>query len=715
MNAEEYVDPFLGVDEPGNCLCGPFLPHGLVRFGPDTLPPQSTSGYQSGHPVIGFSHTHVSGTGGGSRYGNILVTPFLGAPRLHGHAYEPSEENAAPGFYRVTLNPSGIVAELSATPRCGVHRYRFPSSSEGNLLIDAGAVIQTWHNKPGSLTGGCIGGFVEFVSDREVVGRGDFQGGWGHQYPYSVFFAACWDIPTRKSLVGNFQGLQAGQCAQGPHSKAVCHFAPGSEVNLVVGISFVSIAKARESVQREAHGRSFDQLHAKAQATWSEELSHLRVDGGSRRERTLFHTSHYRLRCMPGDLGVDDEFDRWISGRRHFNDYYALWDSVRNANSLLTLMDPSFHADSLNCLLDIAEHTGWLPDAWIAGHSAQIQGGSSADILFCEAASKGLEGVDYEKALAFMRKNNEEVSPDPWMHGRHLADYQKLGYVSTRVEMSCVSRHLEYAYQDWCIGSLAAHLGHAQIAETYFAGSQKVWNLWRDDLRCFAPRSVDGRWVEPFDPTYHIERRSFDPFFYEGNSRQWSINVQHDFEGLVRRHGGREQFVMHLDSMFSSGEFGLKETMMHAPYLYLYAGRPDLTARRVNEWLGVYDTGRRGLPDNEDMGCHSAFIILGSLGLYPLMGQSLYWLSPPVFPFAELRLGESGQTLRIERCGEEDGQCVEAAWLNGRPLERAWLTHEEIAHGAVLQFKMTKKDTAWGRKQLPTSPLGSASSLQIAK
>jgi len=641
--------------------------------------------------------------GGGSRYGNILVTPFLGPPRLQGQAWDRREESASPGFYHVVLEPAGIAVDLTVTARTGVHRYRFPASAAGNLSIDAGAVIQTWHRKPGTLTGGCTGGFVEFVSEHELVGRGDFRGGWGHQFPYSVHFAARWDVRPRERLVGNFQGLQAGIVAEGPLSRAVCHFAPGAEVHLAVGISFVNVAKARASLDREVGERTFDEVRNHAVSIWSAELSKLRVEGGSERERTLLHTSHYRLRCMPGDLGVDDEFGLWCSGKRQYNDLYALWDSVRNANSLLALLDPQFHRNVLNGVLDVAEHTGWLPDAWIAGHSAQIQGGSSADVLFCEAAAKGFDGIDYERALHFMRKNNEVESTDPWLHGRHLADYRDLGYLSSRIEMGCVSRHLEYSYQDWCIGSLSADLGHRDIASAYFEASRKLWNLWREDLRCFAPRRPDGNWVEPFDPAHHIERRSFDPYFYEGNSLQWSINTHHDFAGLVNRHGGHAGFVAHLNGLFDSGQISLKETMMHAPYLYLYAGRPDLASRRRGALLDVYQLARDGLPDNEDMGCHSAFLICGSLGIYPVMGQDIYWILPPRFPVGEMQLGDGG-TLRVECDRPCDESWVRQAWLNGRKINRAWVRHEEIRDGAVLQFKMGSSSAGWAESELPPSP-----------
>ena len=335
-----------------------------------------------------------------------------------------------------------------------------------------------------------------------------------------------------------------------------------------------------------------------------------------------------------------------------------------------------------------------------------IQGGSSADILFCEAALKGLEGIDYAKALKQMRKNNEEKSPDTRYYGRHLDDYHKLGYLSTNVR-GCVSRHLEYAYQDACIAALAAHLGQADVAATYRTSAQKVWNLWRGDKQAFCPRKPDGGWVEPFDPAFCFDPSWEDPHCYEGSCRQWSWNVQHDFAGLVARMGGPEAFIAQLDAFFESGQYHSKETMLHVPWLYHYAGRPDLSAKRAKWALETFfKPTRDGLSDNEDMGCQSAFYLWGSMGLYPIMGQDLYLVGTPRFERIEVALGEAGGTLVIETTGE--GDFIASAALNGRDLPRAWLRHGEIAGGAVLTLTRAARPTDWGLTRPPSFTMGSS-------
>lgn len=733
------VDPFHGTDGMGNCLVGPYLPFSLVRLGPDVCAPQPTSGYRSGRPIKCFSHTHVSGTGGGGRYGNIGVLPFCGVPRWPVGSLDPSDEEAACGSYAVTLNPGNIRCELTSTPRTGVHRYRFapeppapaesggqrtrhstydphrPASGPGpmaaNILLDVGAVIQVKSGDlkaPGVGTGASLSGFIEAISATELVGRGDFRGGWGHDFPYSVYFFARFEQVPEKIIVGNAAGAYPGVAADGAGCWAVAHFGSLREVVLRVGISYCSVARARASVERESAGRSFEEIRTAAGQTWEAALSAIRVEGGSPAQREIFYSLFSRLLCMPSDLGVDDEFSQWSSGVRHFTDFYALWDSVRNANSLLALIDPDLHVAMMNCLLDIADKRGWLPDCWIAGHSAKVQGGSSADVLLCESALKGFAGIDYARALRQMRKNNEQASPDPYLFGRYTDDYHALGYVSTRV-VNCVSRHLEYAYQDWCTHRLAKGLGQIETADRYLEQAKKVWNLWNQETGFFAPRRPDGTWVEPFDPDYHRPDSWNDPYFYEGNSWQWSWYVPADMAGLIRRLGGPEAFIARLDAFFDGGRYFSKETMQHVPWLYHYAGRPDRSADRCRQYMASdYATGRDGLIDNEDMGCQSAWYMGSAMGLYPIAGQDVYLLSAPVFERVEIALGQAGRRLVLEaRRAGNTGMYVQGARINGTALTRSWVRHAEIAAGATIELELGPVPGDWGTRpeDLPPSPL----------
>ncbi len=719
MNLVKHVDPFIGVDGGGNCLCGPYLPLSLVRVGPDVSGQHPTSGYSSGKPIIGFSNNHVSGTGGGGRYGNIRVVPWVSKPETGDIEYNVNDEYAEVGYYNVWLDPVDIRAELTSTQRTAFHRYSFPDSDNVGLTIDLGAIIQSDDNHGSAVS---IGGYFEAVGCNEIFGRADLRGGWGHDYPYSVYFylkseesflsvksikdgkfceeisaygkdlrvvLEYGDLVQRKSL------LSKGQVLRGAfEDEAVCGQVSGeteNQVNIRIGISYVSVANARASVERESIGKSFEEIRRDASNEWEEVLNKIKVFGGTDEDIKMFYTMFYRLYCMPSDLGVDDEMPIWESGVRHFTDYYCLWDSVRNANSLITLIDPELEADLLNCLLDVGDHIGWVPDAWIAFHGAHVQGGASADVLISEAAKKGIEGIDYEKAIDQMRKNNEVESPDPHLYGRYLPEYRDLGYVTTNT-LNCASRHIEYSYQDWCIANLAEILGQNDVKDRYIESSKKIWNLWRDDLKVFSPKKPDGEWAD-FDP-YKPTRKDFwnDPYYYEGVGVEWTLSAFHVMDVMIKKHGGTKAFDEFLDDYFEK-RYSWKEFNLHTPYLYHYVGKPEKSVDKVRELIREkYSPTRSGLPDNEDMGAQSSFWICSAIGLYPIMGQDLYFLATPFFEEIEIQLGTSGKVLKIFAPGAEgpNGKTkyIKSAKINGETIDSCFIKHSQIVDGGILEIEL---------------------------
>ena len=286
---------------------------------------------------------------------------------------------------------------------------------------------------------------------------------------------------------------------------------------------------------------------------------------------------------------------------------------------------------------------------------------------------KGVGGVDYAQALEYCRRNAEVPPPNPLIQGRYLENYHKLGYVSTDSLKSSVSRHLEYTYHDWCIAQLAAGLGQAELAGRLMGYAKRLWNLWRDQKQCFWPRRPDGSWIEEVNPDRPEDDSWNDPYSYEGSLAAWTMNPMHDFGGFIRRVGGPARFVEYLDSFFARCQFAVKETRMHIPHLYTYAGRPDRAAEVVHQTLAeAFGNRDNGLPDNEDMGCQSAYYICNSIGLYPIYGQCHYMLCPPLFDQVEMDCGLSGNTLTIlaDR-GNSQGKYILSATLNGRPLDRA--------------------------------------------
>ena len=700
----DLVDPFIGVDGPGNTLCGPYTPLGLVRLGPDCVPPHPTNGYNSDQALQGFSHTHVSGTGGEGRFGNVRLTPFVGEPTTEPPTFSRRNERSRVGLYQVCLEPGSIDVELTSSPRCGISRFQFPQGCDANVLIDASAVHK-FHPLRHAV---CLSSEIRWIGNQEFEGSGTFKGGWGHNHPYDIFFSGTVSQAPARTLVGSSETLCDGTKAEGVGARTVAHFTNTRLVELRIGVSFVSVKKAQDNLTLECQQKPFEAMLGEHAENWNTWFDRIKVEGGSEEQRSIFYTFLYRLLCMPTDLGTNDELTHWRSDVRHFSEFYTLWDSVRNANSLLMLFAPELQRDMLNCLLDIATQTGWLPDAWITGHSTKVQGGSSADILFNEARLKGITGIDYASALDFMRKNNEVEPDDPYSHGRYLRDYRDLGYVSTNA-INCVSRHLEYSYQDWCISSLARQLGHNDVAQQYIHSAKKLWNLWNPELAHFAPKDPDGQWAQPFDVNRTRPDSWNDPYFYEGKSRAWSFNAHHDFAGLVNRCGGPDAFAEKLDRFFAEKLRATKETFMHIPLLYHYAQRPDKSSSTLRNILAkAYSTARNGLPDNEDMGCHSAFYICGLMGLYPMMGQDWYFLTAPAFTRIEVSLGESSRKLIIEAPKASPAHLyIAAASLNGKALNKAWIQHHEISDGAHITFDLSTTPTTWGRDTQPPSPITS--------
>jgi len=385
---------------------------------------------------------------------------------------------------------------------------------------------------------------------------------------------------------------------------------------------------------------------------------------------------------MPTDMSADGQTT--AQGGPSFTDFICLWDSIRNANSLFHLIAPEFSADMMNSFLDNADQCGWLPDAHLAGLFAFQQSGCCAEILFSEAARKGVPGVDYHRALVACVRNAETPSPDPYYFGRYLDDYEELGYLSTRVQRSCVSRHIEYTYQDWCIARLAEHLGDGDTAARFDAKARRLWNLWRQDKGVFWPRHPDGSWADQPDADYMRPDSYNDPYAYESSLRHWSFNGLHDIEGLIQRHGGKAAFADYLDAFFQGHPHIEKETRMHIPHLYAFADRSERAAEEVRWSLeNRYANSADGIPDDEDMGCHSAYYICNSIGLYPIYGRTLYSVVPSLFEEATIHYGQTGKSLTLARNGT--GRAVKAIRLNGVERSGTLIEHWEIAQGGLLE------------------------------
>jgi predicted alpha-1,2-mannosidase len=471
-----------------------------------------------------------------------------------------------------------------------------------------------------------------------------------------------------------------------------------------MGVSFLSVDQARANVVRE----DFDTVRHQAEDAWEQVLSKIEVEGGTDAQRRIFYTALYRAHYMPHDLTGENVW--WQSTEPHYEDFYTLWDTFRTLHPLFTLIQPERQRDMVRSLIDTYRHTGWLPDARIAGLNGLTQGGSNGDVLIADAMVKGMTGIDYETAYQALVKDAEVESARPLNEGRQLVDYKRLGYMSLTLNRSA-SRTLEYAYDDFAVSEVARALGKTEDAAKYLKRSANWTNLWDPKMRCIRPRYSDGTWLENYDCEHEYPDSTtewWDAPFYEGRPIQYSTYVPHDVQGLIQRVGGDAAFVAWLDDFFERKLYTQgNEPDLLAPWLYIHAGRPDRTADRVRAILaGEYREGRDGLPGNDDAGTMSSWYVWGAMGLYPNAGQPFYYIGSPVFARVAIDLG-GGRKFVIEAPGTSaSNRYVQSAELNGKKLDRAWLTHAEIAGGGKLVLVMGARVSDWGRGARPPSVTG---------
>ena len=712
-----YVDPFVGTENGGNILPGAQIPFGFVHVSPDTEKP-TTAGYNPYENILGFSQTHVGGTGGASKYGNFLTTPLVGKLRTGDLGSPKSEEAASPGYYTVRLTRSNVKAELTATRLVAVHRYTYPASELSHVLIEASSTVQPETGKDAVKNPRPVDCWVRVIAPNRVEGSGNFVGGW-NQSPYTIHFSAEFDRPFKAFGTWRDSRIEPGTAAAANEGKvgAYATFDTTSDqtIQMKIGVSFISPEKARANLLQETPDWDFDAVRRRAEAAWEGVLGRIKVGGGTEEQRKIFYTALYHSHYMPHDLTGENAW--WNSNEPHYEDFYAIWDTFRTHFPLLTLIQPERQRDMVRSLVDTYVHTGWMPDSRIAGANGITQGGSNGDVVVADALAKGVTGIDYRKAYEAMVKNAEVDSPRPLYEGRTVSEYKQLGYLSMSYPRS-TSRTMEYAYNDFCIAQVAQALGYVADSQKYLKRSKNWMNVWSDETRSARPRRPDGSWLTPFDPAHFYPDKDYsywDAPFYEGSGYIYGTYVPHDAQGLINKLGGDVQFVAWLDAFFANPPTrdpafnpGLynhnNEPNFLAAFLYVHAGRPDLTQERVRRILTTeYTTGRGGLPGNDDSGAMSSWYVWAAVGLYPNAGQPFYYVCSPLFQRSTISV--AGRRSFVIEAPETSAQnlYVQSATLDGRALDRAWLKHEEIARGGRLVLRMGATPSTWGRNDRPPS------------
>ena len=409
---------------------------------------------------------------------------------------------------------------------------------------------------------------------------------------------------------------------------------------------------------------------------------------------------------MPHDL--TDENVWWKSSEPHYEDFYTLWDTFRTLHPLFTLIEPDRESDMVRSLIDTYNHTGWIPDARVAGSNGLVQGGSNGDVLVADAIAKGLTGFNYEEAYRAVLKDADTQSPDPLNEGRELRDYLSMGYMSLNQTRSA-SRTVEYSYDDFAVGEIAQQLGHYADAQRLFKRSSNWKNLWNKETHCIQPRYGDGRWLENFDCNREYPDQTtayWDAPFYEGRGVQYSTFVPQDVSGLIARFGGDGGFVAWLDVLFDRKLYtqGNEQDLL-APYLYIHAHRQDRVCERVREIMATeYRDSRSGLPGNDDAGTMSSWYVWSAIGLYPNAGQPYYYVGSPLFSKTTIAVQNGKQFVIEAEHNSAKNIYVQSAELNGRKLNRAWLFHKEVVAGGTLVLRMGPKPSMWARHGEPPRP-----------
>lgn len=691
----------------GNTVPGASVPFGFVSLSPDTTN-GSTNGYDANSLVTGLSFTHESGTGGDSKYGNFRVLPTIGPVDPRNAALPRRGEWGSPGLYQAVLDDHGygIDIKASATRLGGIIEVTFPPGPDGNLTLDATSSVQMMGSGPKATEA-----HVEWTDGQNFQGWGRFVGGW-NPVPIKLYFAARINRPAeawgsfeadraKLELHPGGEGITGGDqhddAARQLGAYATFDTTQNRVAQIKLAVSFISIEQARRNLDREISGWDLETVHAAAQAQWRDVLNRIQVEGGSETERRMFASGLYRSHTMPHDLTGENAW--WASDAPHYEDYYTLWDTFRTLHPLLTLIEPDRQRALINSLLETYRHTGWLPDARIAGGNGLTQGGSNGDVLIADAVVKKLGGFDRTLALEAIRKDGEVESPDPLNVGRALSGYLALGYMPLDQTRSA-SRTLEYAYDDFAIAEVAQAEGDTALARTFLKRSGNWRNLWDAKLGCIRPRYRDGSWMAHFDCAHlYPDNRTawWDAPFYEGSSAQYSTYVPQNVTGLIRAVGGDTAFTAWLDRLFDSGGYNhSNEPDFLAPYLYIHAGRPDRTAERVRTILAKdYRPTADGLPGNDDAGAMSSWYVWSAIGLFPNAGQPFYYIASPLFTRSTIRL-EGGRSFVIKApLASATNLYVVGARLNGKPIDRAWLTHDEIVHGGVLDLDMAAHPSGW--------------------
>ena len=721
----DYVDPFIGTTNFSVCNPGAVLPHGLMSVVPFNVMGSDLNQYDKDGRwwsapyeyhnkfFTGFAHVTMSGVGC-PELGSLLTMATTGKLDVDYHNYgsEYRDEQATPGYYALTLKKYGVRAETSATLRSGIERYTFPKG-RANILLNVGDGLSNES-----------GGMVKRVSDTEIEGYrllGTFC--YNAQAVFPIYFAmrvskrpqttgywkkqpkftgvkSQWDKDNgRYKLYENYNRELAGN-EVGYYFSYDCR--EGEQIEVRMGVSFVSMANARENLDAEQQGLSFADIRQKARDTWEKTLSRVTVEGGTEAQKRVFYTALYHSQLHPNILqdvnGQYPEMENGRTGHTTGNRYtvFSLWDTYRNVGQLETLLYPDRQLDMVRSMVDMYKEWGWMPKWELFGRETWTMEGDPAIPFITDTYLKGLRDFDINTAYeAFTRSANlpgkdNKMRPD---NDPYLAKgYVPMGvYAADESGDNSVSHALEYYIADYALGRLAHALGKTADAKKYYARSLGYKNYYSKETGTLRPLMKDGSFLSPFDPEAGVDF-SNAPGFHEGSAWNYTFYVPHDVKGLARLMGGDRKFVNKLQMVFDKGLYDpANEPDIAYPYLFSYfKGEEWRTQKEVSRLLAKYFTDKPdGIPGNDDCGTMSAWAIFSMMGLYPdCPGSPHYTLTMPVFDRVTLHLDKrhypQGDLVIEARRPSPDHPFIKSMTLGGRKLNSYRVGHDELVKGRRL-------------------------------
>ena len=718
LNYTQYVNPLIGSAGHGHVFVGANVPFGAVQLGPVNVFEgwDWCSGYNyTSNTILGFTHTHLSGTGIGD-LNDILLLPVSGKVPLakgtkedmstgYGSYFSHENEITKPGYYSVLLDKYKIKAELTATERVGFHKYTFNSVDDSHILLDLADGVG-W-DKP-------MKTFIKKTGAKTIVGY-RLSKGWADDQ--RVYFAMEFSEPIANiSLYDNVSAVLGNQ-GEGVRMKAVIDFAAlkNKQILVKVGLSPVSYENASANIKAEIPTWDFAKTVKQANSKWNTELNKIQIKADEKTMK-VFYTSLYHTMFAPSifnDANGDYRgTDKKVYKKANFTNYttFSLWDTYRALHPLYTITQPDKINDIIKSFLAIYQQQGRLPVWHLMGNETNTMNGNHSIAVIVDAYLKGYR--DYDTALAY------EAIKKTAMQTRDGMDYvQKLQYIPADTMLETVGNALEYAIDDWCVAQMAKALNKTEDY-TYFSKRANLYKLYFDKETTFMRgKLANGNWRTPFNPLSSAHRKDD---YVEGNAWQYTWLVPQDPHGLIDLFGSEDKFLAKLDALFLitdkvegeesspdiSGLIGQyaqgNEPNHHIPYLYAYAGQPWKTAKLIREIDDkFYSVKPDGLCGNEDLGQMSAWYVFSAMGFYSVNpANGVYILGSPLVNSATINYKGSVSFKLTAIDNSRTNMYIQKAEYNGKPYTKYYITHEMISKGGELKLYMgSKPSTTWGVKK----------------